>query len=245
MDNDKSNYFKQQIFDGYDYYRYDVPVMFKYVVQKHKHTDEIILCLRKDRKNLVVVPTRNEALASRIISSLYFQLKNYDIEVLGTPFWPEFSSITKANYAYLHELNFVFYSSFWVDYLDPEIDKYMAKYRSHFFNEPTSTTRKGINYGIVGYDMTFYFVNELKLNGSRFILSLKDYKPDLIQAPFNFERVSSAGGYENCHITFYQFSPDLNIREIDVPELPARNYFFRSIEDKRKRKFLYKEQDWE
>ena len=93
--------------------------------------------------------------------------------------------------------------------------------------------------------MTFYFVNALRLNGPRFILSLEDYHPHLIQNPFSFTRVSNVGGYENEHIAFYQFSPDLSIKEIKVPELPARHYFFKPIEDKRRKRFLYKERDWE
>ncbi|MEN8230302.1 MAG: LysM peptidoglycan-binding domain-containing protein [Bacteroidota bacterium] len=224
---EKHNYFKELIFDGFDDYHPTEPVIFKEVVQKLEHTDEIIHSLSKDKKNLVVVPTSNEALASRVVSSLFFQLKDYDIEVLGTPYWTEFSSINKANLGYLHDLRFIFYSPFWVDYLDPQIDDYMTKYRSHFYNEPKSTTSKGINYGVLGYDMTFYFANALRLYGPRFILSLEDYQPGLVQDPFSFKRVTNAGGYENAHITFYQFSPDMSIQEIEVPELPVRSFFFR------------------
>ncbi|MCK4991049.1 MAG: LysM peptidoglycan-binding domain-containing protein, partial [Bacteroidales bacterium] len=239
---EKHDYFKELIFDGFVDYRPTEPIPFKEVVQKLEHTDEIIHSLSKDKKNLVIVPTRNEALASRVVSSLFFQLKDYEIEVIGAPFWTEFSSI---DYRYFHELSLIFYSSFWVDYLDPEIDDYMTKYRNHFYNEPESTTRKGINYGIIGYDMTFYFTNALRLYGSRFILSLEDYQPGLVQDPFSFRRVTNAGGYENSHITFYQFSPDMSIQEIEVPELPVRSFFYRPIEDERRRKFLYKERNWD
>ena len=239
---EKHDYFKELIFDGFVDYRPTEPIPFKEVVQKLEHTDEIIHSLSKDKKNLVIVPTRNEALASRVVSSLFFQLKDYEIEVIGAPFWTEFSSI---DYRYFHELSLIFYSSFWVDYLDPEIDDYMSKYRNHFYNEPESTTRKGINYGIIGYDMTFYFTNALRLYGSRFILSLEDYQPGLVQDSFRFRRVTNAGGYENSHITFYQFSPDMSIQEIEVPELPVRSFFYRPIEDKRRRRFLYKERNWD
>ena len=93
--------------------------------------------------------------------------------------------------------------------------------------------------------MTFYFTNALRLYGSRFILSLEDYQPGLVQDPFSFRRVTNAGGYENSHITFYQFSPDMSIQEIEVPELPVRSFFYRPIEDKRRRRFLYKERNWD
>lgn len=234
LDIEKHDYFKELIFDAFDDYRPVEPVVFKEVFQKLEHTDEIIQSLSHDRKNLVIVPTRNEALASRIVSSLFFQLKDFDIEVIGTPFWTEFSSI---DYRYYHELRLIYYSSFWVDYLDPRINEFMARYRNYFYSEPRGTTRKGINYGIDGYDITYYFINALRLYGSRFILSLDEYEPEMVQGRFDFKRISSYGGYENSNIAFYQFLPDMTIENIEVPPLPARHHFFRPIDD-RKRKYL-------
>ncbi|MCK5137660.1 MAG: LysM peptidoglycan-binding domain-containing protein [Bacteroidales bacterium] len=232
LDIKKLDYFKELIFDGFDDYRPVEPVIFKEVILKLEHTDEIIHSLSPDRKNLVIVPTSNEAFASPVVSSLYYKLKDFEIEVIGTPFWTEFSTI---DYRYYHELNLIYYSSFWVDYLDPQVNDFLNRYRNHFYSEPISTTRKGINYGIVGYDMTFYFINALRLYGPRFILSLDEYQPGLVQNSYSFSRVTSAGGYENKEITFYQFSPDMSIGEIEVPELPVRSFFFRPMEDRRKR----------
>jgi LysM repeat protein len=232
---EKHTYFKQLIFDGFDEYHPEEPVVFKEVIQKLRHTDEIIHSLSPDKKNLVVVATRDEALASRVMSSLYYQLKDYEIEVLGTPFWTEFSSIELR---YFHELNLIFYSTFWVDYLDPDIDAFMKKYRTQFLDEPTITTRKGINYGIIGYDMSFYFLTALRKEGPRFILSLENYRPGLVQNSFALKRVTSAGGYENAYTQFYQFSPDMKIRKIEVPEYPPRRYYFKPLEDPRKRPYL-------
>lgn len=206
------------------------------------HTDEILQSLSKDRKNLVVVPTRNEALASRVVSSLYFQLKDYDIELIGTPFWTEFESI---DFRYFHALNLIFYSTFWVDYLDPGTSRFLSLYRSRFQNEPQETTRMGINYGIMGYDMTFYFLNALGRYGSRFILKLDDYEPETVQPPYRFIRVNESGGYENRQLSFYQFEPDMTIRKIEVPDLPLRHYFFRPLEDGNQRRFLFLDRDLE
>jgi hypothetical protein len=158
--------------------------------------------------------------------------------VLGTSFWTEFTSI---DFRYYHELNLIFYSSFWVDYRDPQTEAFFERYRNNFYNEPLATSRKGMNFGIIGYDMTFYFINALRLKGSRFILALDDYHPGLVQGPFVFSRVSQAGGYENRHINFYQFTPDMEILRLEVPAYPPRGFYFRPIEDKRKRNYLYRE----
>ena len=103
----------------------------------------------------------------------------------------------------------------------------------------------GINYGIMGYDMTFYFLNALGRYGSRFILRLDDYEPGTVQPPYRFRRVSGSGGYENGRLSFYQFIPDMTIQEIEVPDLPLRHYFFRPLEDRNQRRYLFLDRDQE
>jgi len=235
---EKHDYFKQLIFDGFDDYHPSDPVVFKEVILELKKPEEIIHSLSPDKKNLVVVPTADVALAYTVATSLYYELSNYDIEVIGGPYWTEFSSIELE---YFHKLNLVFYNSFWVDYHDPVIEAFMVKYRSYFFNEPTVTSKKGINYGILGHDMTLYFLNALKVYGRRFILSLDEYEPPLVQGSFTFDRVSGGGGYENSHIRFYRFLPDMSIQQFEVPPLPEKNYFFRPADDTRRRQYLYRE----
>ena len=238
LDIEKHEYFKELIFDGFDDYHPSDPVVFKEVVQELDRADELIYSLSPDKKNLVIVPTADEALASTVVSSLYFQLNNYDIEVIGAPYWTEFSTIDLRHY---HKLNLVFYNSFWVDYHDPRVERFMTKFRKHYYSEPTRTTRKGINYGILGHDMTLYFLNALRIYGRRFILELDDYQPELVQGPYTFRRFSGGGGYENSQINFYRFIPDMSIQEFEVPPFPEKNYFFRPVEDQNKRRYLYRE----
>jgi LysM repeat protein len=238
LDVEKHEYFKQMIFDAFDDYHPSDPVVFKEVVQELDRAEELIYSLSPDKKNLVVVPTANEALASTVVSSLYFQSDNYDIEVIGSPFWTEFSTIDFRHY---HKLNLMFYSSFWVDYHDKNVEDYMAKCRAYYYNEPTITSKKGINYGILGHDMTYYFLNALRVHGRRFILEMDDYHPRLVQGPYTFSRISGSGGYENSHIRFYRFQPDMSIKEFRVPPLPEKNFFMRPLDDPIRRRFLYRD----
>jgi len=238
LDLEKHDYFKQLIFDGFDDYHPSDPVVFKEVVQELDRTEELIQSLSPDKKNLVLVPTADEALASSVVSSLFYQLNRFDIEVIGSPYWTEFSSI---DFRYYHKLQLTFYNSFWVNYHDPSVEEYMSKFRKYFYNEPGINTKKGINYGILGHDMTLYFLNALKLYGRRFIIALDRYHPGLVQDPFVFSRISRGGGYENTGISFYRFLPDMSIQKFEVPPLPEKNFFFQPVEDPMKRRYLYKE----
>ena len=239
LDVEKHNYLQKLIFDDFERYRPEEPVIFKEMVLTLEHTNEIIQSLSADRKNVVVVPTGNEALASRVVSALYYRLKDFDIELIGTPDWTEFSSI---DYRYYHELSLMFYSSFWMDYLNPKVDIFLQRYREYFNAEPQAMTRKGINYGIAGHDITLYFTNALRIYGHRFILYLDEYEPGLVLDPYRFSRVTHSGGFENTQISFYRFQPDMSIVEFQVPELPSRPFYFRPLDDRRRR-FLYIDPD--
>ncbi len=235
---EKHDLFKSLIFDGFERYRPDEPVIFKEVIQHLGETNELVHSLTPDRKNLVVVPTSNEALASRVVSTLFYQSREYDIEVLGTPYWTEFQSI---DFRYYHALNLMFYSSFWVDYTDPGLDRFLSRFRTFYNNEPLETSRKGMNFGIIGHDMTLYFLRALKQEGARFVLSPPEERNGLVQGPFRFYHVNPAGGFENRNIQFYQFSPQMDIKPIEVPDYPPRGFFFRPLDDPRERRFLYRE----
>ena len=100
-----------------------------------------------------------------------------------------------------------------------------------------------MNYGIIGHDLSFYFLNALRTNGARFILSLEDIHPDLVQDGYQFKRVNNAGGYENVNLEFYQFLPDMSIRHIQVPEYPSDYKYFRPIEDTHKRSYMIEEME--
>jgi LysM repeat protein len=233
---EKHDYFKQLIFDGFDDYHPSEPVVFKEVIPELNRTDELIQSLSHDKKNLVVIPTDDEALASTVTSSLFHQLNHYDIEVLGGPYWTEFSHIDLEEF---HKLKLIFYNSFWVDYHDPGVDYFMKEFREHFYGEPTINSSKGMNYGILGHDITLYFLNAMRIYGRRFYTSLEDYRPRLVQDAYQFSRYSEQGGYENTRIRFYRFMPDMSIQPFEVPPLPARHYYFRPLEDQSRRRFLY------
>lgn len=238
LDVEKHEYLKQQIFDDLDDYHPVNPVVFKEVVQKLDRTNELLHSLSSEKKNLVVVPTGNEAIASSVVSSLVYQLNNYDIEVIGTPYWTQFSSI---NFKYFHELNLVFYSPFWLDYGDPDVERFLKKYREHYYTEPLVSSKRGISYGIAGHDITLFFMNALRTKGPRFILDLDNCRQDLVLDTYQFTRISSRGGYENSNFSFYRFQKDMSIIEFDVPEPPKREYFFKPLEDRRKRRYLNKD----
>jgi len=236
----KINYFKDVLFKEFSEYFDAEDIPMKEVVYENGASGELIHSLSTDKENLVVVPLDDEALASQISSFLYFQRKDYGIQLFGTSAWPEFTSI---DVRYFHALNLTFPHPGLMDYEDPQIIKYLADCRSNYYAEPVEKTRNGTYYSFLGYDITLFFLQAIRDFGPRFILKLEDYHPDLLLGSYKFFRVTDYGGYENRELKYYQYTPDMNIITVEAPEKPVQHYQYEPFEESNPPSYLIFDRD--
>jgi LysM repeat protein len=190
-------------------------VLFKEVVISDGNTEGLVHSLNPHMNNMVILPTVDEAFASMVASRLYYELRNYDIEVFGSSYWVGFQNIETA---YIHALNLKISHTHWYDYHDAGFLDFLRKFRSNFINEPGNYTRMGYNYGVVGYDLSMYFLSALKRYGPGFILHLDEHRAGAMVTDYRFGRISPTGGYENRNLRYYHFKENLDVEEIQLPE---------------------------
>ncbi len=179
--------------------------------------------LTKDRRNIVIIPEQDQAFVSTVITQLYFQLKDYDIEVFGLPHFHEFEN----DYKYFHELSLSYLSPFHYDYDDEQIIKFIQKFSTHFKAPPRLATRKGCSYAFIGYDLTYYFIRNMAQWDNRFVSHLNAGVIDNLLPSFYFHRDSRYGGFENQTLKMVSFTKDYDVDSWDTelelkPELPDR-----------------------
>jgi len=240
LETDKINYFKELLFAEFRDYSDVDDVVLKELVLDNNQPLELVHSLSADKKNLVIVPSGDEALASRIVSSLFFQLKDFDIELYGMSSWPEFTSI---DVQYFHDLNLTFSHPGMMSYEDPGIDRFLTEYRKNYYAEPAEKTRNGSFFAFMGYDITLYFLSALREYGPRFVLKLDDYYPDLLLCDYKFRRVTSYGGYENVNLKYYRFDPEMNIKMFELYEEPETEFIAEPFDDGHRRTYLIMDGD--
>jgi hypothetical protein len=225
---DRIEFYKEQLFREVEKYSALETVLFKEVIIQNGDTEDLIHSLNPDDKNVIILPAFDEAFASQVTSRLYYEIGNYDIELFGSSYWMGFDDI---EISYIHALDLRISHTHYYDYTDPEFLHFLRKYRQNYFKEPLSFTRQGNNFGVSGYDLSLYFISALQRFGPRFILHLQDHHPEATITEFDFKRVSRSGGYENQAMQYYNFSENLQVAEIDLPEKPPVHQYLRPAGD--------------
>jgi hypothetical protein len=221
-------FYKRELFKELEKYSAVETVMFKEVVINDGNTEGLVHSLNPEIKNLIILPSVDEAFASMVSSRLFYELENYDIEVFGSSYWVGFKNI---EIPYIHALDLKISHTHWYDYSDEAFLNFLKNYRDNYINEPESYTRLGYNYGVVGYDLSMFFISALQKYGPGFILHLDEHDEDAMVLKYDFKRVSPAGGYENRGIHYFSFNEDLEVDKIQLPERPPLHHYLQPAGD--------------
>lgn len=161
-------------------------------------------------KNVVVVPSGNQAFVSDVIGKLNGYAFHYDITTFGQPKWMFFNNIELE---YYHNTNTHIFSNSYIDYTQNDVKTFVLDYRKFYLTEPDK-------YAFQGYDITKYFCSALNLYGHDFRKCIHKHKPKLLQTHFNFVPYSHQGGYQNTAIYILEYSK--NNKLIKAEEFPKK-----------------------
>ena len=206
---------KRNLFRYFAYRTFFDEVIFKEIVYNEDFTandtiNSVEHSLSKQVENLIIVPSGQETFASEILARLHTFSEEYSITVLGYPTWMKFRNIELK---YFYDLGVQVFTPFFTDYDSPRVKNFLRKYKHNFNTEPDQ-----FSYAWKGYDIAWYFISGLSRYGDHFFRCHKDYKPQLLEAGFEFERVNSHGGYVNNHFRMLKFTPDYKILDISNNE---------------------------
>lgn len=180
---------------------------------------ELQKVLSKDSSNFVVIPETDEAFVSTVVTQLYFQVKNYDITVMGTPHWSTFQNI---DFNYYHKLSLTYFTPYYFSYESPKIKHFLKDYRKSYYSEPVTLSKKGGSYAFLGYDLSYYFLKIMDSYGKRFIMHLDEQHGAELMNSFRFVPVGGSGGFENRSMMLVKFDENMDIHakpyEIALPQ---------------------------
>ncbi len=149
--------------------------------------------LKKDTVNVVIVPSLNLKFIAGMFTRLNNVLnlnpyaKNMKIIVFGYEDW---NNMDDLDLKHRMRLNQHYVSYRYVDYNNEKVKPLLIQYRNMYGTDPDI-------YGIQGFDLGFYFLSALYLNGKSFPSRISEHNLDLVQCKFNFNAISEENGYEN------------------------------------------------
>lgn len=157
--------------------------------------------LSHEKENVVYIPTSSEGELSVAISNINNLADQYSITLVGTNRFQDYESIEIKHF---HNLKLEYLSPYWIDYDEKATVRFLEKFRENFYTDPN-------NFGVQGYDVAFYFLNALHNYGREFNDCLPYLQVDLVQGDYQFEKVSSFGGYMNEGVSVVSYRPDFDV----------------------------------
>ena len=96
---------------------------------------------------------------------------------------------------------------------EPILD-FVKKYQKIYKNIPVRFTTSGYNYTYLGYDISFYFGNALRVFGNQFPGCLDYYSTKLLLTDYKFKRDDYYTGFYNTSTTIIKYTPEYTIEKV-------------------------------
>ena len=153
--------------------------------------------------NRIVIDSENEAFVNDVIRNLCLLIHSkYEIVVYSASKIRSFDTIDIEN---LHNVSLHVSLSYYIDYGNPAVRKFLLAYRALFGTEPNQ-------FAFQGYDLASYFIKACADYGDAWIDRIEDLdRNTLFQTNFKF-REAGGGGLVNQGIRRIVYNPDYSVR---------------------------------
>jgi LysM repeat protein/ABC-type branched-subunit amino acid transport system substrate-binding protein len=151
--------------------------------------------LKKDKNNILVIPSNSQAYVSDLLRSLNTLSDKYVITVYGLSSWMGYDNL---DLEYLQKLQFHFVTPWYIDYdSSAATTRFLSKYYTAFHGDASM-------YAFAGYDVSLYFLQALNTYGTNFYQKMPEIKGTGLQQDFDFYRSDAESGYENRAVRIVQ-----------------------------------------
>ncbi len=157
--------------------------------------------------NIILIASEDRAVLSESLMDINTLSKKYPVKVIGYPAMRDLYNLDPKNY---FDIGIELLSPYWIDYSSRDVMNFNRAFRNYFFTEPEE-----ISFAWLGYDITYYFVSGLALNGRRFISNPQIHNPDLLSTEFDFRRDRRRNGFENYKLYLIKYTKDMEVELLD------------------------------
>lgn len=157
--------------------------------------------LHAEKENIIILTETDEAKVSVAVTRLNTVSKRFKITLIGLQ---EYTRMKSINIEYLHDLKFHYLSPYYINYNKGSVKNFIAKFRSNYSSEPSQ-------YAYQGYDVMIGFLTSLKQSGRKFTTPGNESRLKLLQADYNFQRVSNFGGFINSTFFIIEYNDSYEV----------------------------------
>jgi LysM repeat protein len=171
--------------------------------------------LSEHTKNVIIIASEDASVMSESLTDIHALARKYDVNVFG---YPNMRYLDNLDHKICFELDLMIYSPYWIDYGREDIKAFNSDFRTKFFTEPSEAS-----YAWQGYDILYYFISGLALNGKEFLSHPEIHNPDLLHTEFDFRRKTNNDGFENQKLFLIRYSKDYELKLVNETEASVLN----------------------
>jgi LysM repeat protein len=162
--------------------------------------------------NVVIIASEDAPVISETLMDIHGLSKKYNVKVFG---YPVLRDIENLDPRYFFDLDLFLFSPFWIDYNQDDVKQFNADFRMKFMTQPSE-----ISFAWQGYDIAYYFLSGLALDGKEFITNPSMHRPDLLHTEFDFVNKTVNDGFENQKLYLIHFTKDFDVVLADEKKPP-------------------------
>lgn len=167
--------------------------------------------LSESTKNIIIIASEDTPVISESLTEIHGLSKRFDVKVFG---YPSLLDLDNLDPKLFFDLDLKILTPYWIDYTHKNVKQFNSDYRRKYFTEPLEKS-----FAWSGYDIAYYFLSGLALNGKGFISSLEKHYPELLQTRFDFIRKEENAGFENKSLFMIRYTRDFEVLLVEEDSL--------------------------
>jgi hypothetical protein len=171
--------------------------------------------LSEQTKNVVIIASEDPPVMIESLTDIHTLARKLQVNVFG---YPNMRYLDNLEHKICFDLGLMIYSPYWIDYTRDDVKGFNVDFQSKFITEPSESS-----YAWQGYDILYYFLSGLALNGREFLLHPEIHNPDLLNTEFDFRRGAMNNGFENHRLFLIRYTNDYVLELVNDQETVIMN----------------------
>jgi LysM repeat protein len=159
--------------------------------------------LSEQSNNIIIIASEEASVISEVIDIVSGLSRRFNSKVFG---YPVIRDIDRLDHKELFDMDILVYSPYWIDYSKKNVKQFNLNFRKKFHTQPLEKS-----YAWQGYDIAFYFLSGLAMNGKIFIRHPEIHYPDLLQNEYDFKQKAAGDGFENQKLFMVRYTKDYQV----------------------------------
>jgi len=167
--------------------------------------------LSESSKNTIIIASEDTPVISESLTEIHGLSKRFDVKVFG---YPSLLDLDNLDPKLFFDLDLKVLTPYWIDYTHANVKQFNSDYRRKFLTEPLEKS-----FAWSGYDIAYYFLSGMALNGKEFISNPEKHYPELLQTRFDFVRKEENAGFENQTLFMVRYTRDYEVLLVEEDSL--------------------------